>query len=136
MNYLSCPLKYIDKRGRTFHTRYKEHVQPIRNNNSNLGYSSHILNTGHTYGTIIDTKDIRKIPNTHKISKNNLNMNYTNTDTHNSIEKSSDFIGNRTHDLPACSIIPQPTTLPRAHNKIVKVFLNFKNCLNSFFITT
>jgi hypothetical protein len=31
-----------------------------------------------------------------------------------SIEKSSDLIGNRTRDLPACSIMPQPTTLPRA----------------------
>jgi hypothetical protein len=26
-------------------------------------------------------------------------------------EKSSDFIGNGTHDLPACSIVPQSTTL-------------------------
>jgi hypothetical protein len=26
-----------------------------------------------------------------------------------SIEKSSDLIGNRTRDLPACSIVPQPT---------------------------
>jgi hypothetical protein len=24
------------------------------------------------------------------------------------------FIGNRTRDLPACNIVPQPTTLPRA----------------------
>jgi hypothetical protein len=30
-----------------------------------------------------------------------------------SIEKSND-IGNRTRDLPACSIVPQPTMLPRA----------------------
>jgi hypothetical protein len=29
-----------------------------------------------------------------------------------SIEKFSDFLGNRTRDLPACSIVPQPTTLP------------------------
>jgi hypothetical protein len=31
-----------------------------------------------------------------------------------SIERSSDHIGNRTHDLPACSIVSQPITLPRA----------------------
>jgi hypothetical protein len=31
-----------------------------------------------------------------------------------SIEKSNELIGNRTRDLPACSIVPQPTTLPRA----------------------
>jgi hypothetical protein len=31
-----------------------------------------------------------------------------------SIEKSNDLIGNRTRDLPACSVVPQPSTLPRA----------------------
>jgi hypothetical protein len=30
------------------------------------------------------------------------------------IEKLSEIIGNRTRDLPACSIVPQPTTLPCA----------------------
>jgi hypothetical protein len=31
-----------------------------------------------------------------------------------SIEESSDLMRNRTRDLPACSIVSQPTTLPRA----------------------
>jgi hypothetical protein len=31
-----------------------------------------------------------------------------------SIEKSNELIGKRTRDLPACSRVPQPTTLPRA----------------------
>jgi hypothetical protein len=31
-----------------------------------------------------------------------------------SIEKSNDLIGNQTRDLPDCSTVPQPTTLPRA----------------------
>jgi hypothetical protein len=31
-----------------------------------------------------------------------------------SIEKSSNLMRNRTHDLPACSIVPQLTMLPRA----------------------
>jgi hypothetical protein len=31
-----------------------------------------------------------------------------------STEKSNDLIGNRTRDLPACSIVPQPVTLPCA----------------------
>jgi hypothetical protein len=31
-----------------------------------------------------------------------------------SIEKSNDLIGNRTRNLPAWYIVPQPTTLPRA----------------------
>jgi hypothetical protein len=30
------------------------------------------------------------------------------------LKKSNDLISNGTHDLPACSIVPQPTTLPRA----------------------
>jgi hypothetical protein len=30
------------------------------------------------------------------------------------LEKSNDLIGTRSRDLPACSIVPQPTTLPRA----------------------
>jgi hypothetical protein len=29
------------------------------------------------------------------------------------LKKSNDLIGNRTRNLPACSIVPQPTTLPR-----------------------
>jgi hypothetical protein len=30
------------------------------------------------------------------------------------LKKLNDFIGTRIRDLPACSIMPQPTTLPRA----------------------
>ena len=30
------------------------------------------------------------------------------------MKNSSDTIGNRTHDLPACSAVPQPTALLRA----------------------
>jgi hypothetical protein len=51
--FLDCPLKYIGQTG-----RYKEHMQAIRNNNSNSGYSNHILNAGHNYGTITNTTDI------------------------------------------------------------------------------
>jgi hypothetical protein len=63
MERLYCPLKYIGQTGRAFHTRYKEHRQAIRNNNSNCGYASHVLNKGHTYGTITHTMDIIR---THK----------------------------------------------------------------------
>jgi hypothetical protein len=31
------------------------------------------------------------------------------------LKKSNDLIRIRSRDLPACSIVPQPTTLPRAH---------------------
>jgi hypothetical protein len=30
------------------------------------------------------------------------------------MEKYNDLIGNRTRDLPACSVVPRPTTLPLA----------------------
>jgi len=32
-----------------------------------------------------------------------------------SLKNSSDTIGNRTRDLPACSAVPQPTAPPRSH---------------------
>jgi hypothetical protein len=41
--------------GRTFNTRYKEHIQAIRNINSTSGHSNHIQNTGHTHRTITGT---------------------------------------------------------------------------------
>jgi hypothetical protein len=57
MKCLDCPLKYFGQTGRTLKTRYKEHSQAIR---SNSGYSYHVLNSGHTYGTITDTMDVIK----------------------------------------------------------------------------
>jgi hypothetical protein len=36
----------------------KEHIHDIRHNNGNTGYSEHMLNTGHTYGTMENTMDI------------------------------------------------------------------------------
>jgi hypothetical protein len=60
MKCIDCPLKYVGQTGRTFNTRYKEHIHDIRSNNSNTGYANHILNTGHTYGTITDTMEIIK----------------------------------------------------------------------------
>jgi hypothetical protein len=78
---LDCPPKYIGQTGRAFHTRYKEHILAVKNNDGNSGYSNHILNTGHKYGPITDTMDIiktqkrkthqhtRKIPHTQIIQK-------------------------------------------------------------------
>jgi hypothetical protein len=42
-----------------------------------------------------------------------------------SIVKSNDFIGNQIRDLPACSIVPQPTTLLRyfVHIEIMRIFI-------------
>jgi hypothetical protein len=94
MKYMDFPLKCVGQMGRTFSTRHKEHIHNIRSNNSNSGYSNHILHTGHAYGTITDTMDIittgrkGKYLNTleryhiYEISKENLHMNDTHIDTH------------------------------------------------------
>jgi hypothetical protein len=58
MKCLDWPLKYVGQTERTFKTRYKEHIHDIKSDNSNSRYSNHILNTGHTYGTIVDTMEI------------------------------------------------------------------------------
>jgi hypothetical protein len=55
---LDCPLKYIGQTGRTFNSRYKEHIHDIGSNNINFGYSNHIQNTGHTYGTTDDNMNV------------------------------------------------------------------------------
>jgi hypothetical protein len=55
LNCLECPKKYIGQTGRKFKTRYKEHIQTTRNNGPDTGYSRHILDTGHTYGSIENT---------------------------------------------------------------------------------
>jgi hypothetical protein len=93
MKCIGCPLKYIGQTGRTFNTRCKEHIHDIRSNNSISGYLNHILNTGHAYGTIMDTPDIittarkGKYLNTlerchiYKINRENLHMNGTHIDT-------------------------------------------------------
>jgi hypothetical protein len=89
MKCLDCPLKYIGQTGRTFNIRYNENIHAIRKNNSNSGYSNHILNTGHTDGTVTDTMDVirtgrkgRHLNNLekyhiYKISRENLHMNDT-----------------------------------------------------------
>jgi hypothetical protein len=55
---LRLPAEIRRKNGRIFRTRYKEHVQAIRNSHTNYGYSNHILNIGHKYGTMTDIMDI------------------------------------------------------------------------------
>jgi hypothetical protein len=96
MKYMECPKKYIGQTGRTFNIRYKEHIHDIRSNNGNTGYVNHILNTGHTSGTITDTMEIitgkkDKHLNTlevyymYKTNKENIQMNDTYTETYNPI---------------------------------------------------
>jgi hypothetical protein len=40
------------------------------------------------------------------------------------VEKSNYLIGSRARDLPACSIVPQPPTLPRGPTQLHKLTLN------------
>jgi hypothetical protein len=47
-------LKYKGKTGRKSAIKNKEHIHAVRNNNGNSGYLNYKLNSGLTYGTIID----------------------------------------------------------------------------------
>jgi hypothetical protein len=58
MKCLDCPLKYVGQTGRTFNVRHKAHTHAIRSNRGNSGYLNHILNKGHTYGTMTDTMEV------------------------------------------------------------------------------
>jgi hypothetical protein len=71
---IDCSLKHIGQTGQTFYTGSKEHIQAVSNNNDNSGYSSHILNTGHAYGSIADTVKIIKNREKVKTSKYSRKM--------------------------------------------------------------
>jgi hypothetical protein len=88
------PKKYVRQTGRNFQTRYKEHIQAIRANNSNSKYAQHILESQHSYGLITDIMKILhldkkgQLMNTwerfhiYKLSKDGLQLNDTYADTH------------------------------------------------------
>jgi hypothetical protein len=109
MKCMSCPMKYIGQTGRPFNTRYKEHITDIKNNDSKSGYSNHILNTGHSYGSITDTMQIMKIErkgkhqNTlekyhiYRISKEGIHMNDIHDETYNPIFEVINNIDTRRH---------------------------------------
>jgi hypothetical protein len=106
---MNCPMKYIGQTGRSFNTRYKEHIRDIKNNNSKSGYSNHILNTGHSYGNVTDALEIIKIErkgkhlNTleryhiYEISKEGIHMNDIHDETHNQIFEVINNIDTRWH---------------------------------------
>ena len=54
-----------------------------------------------------------KIPGTHFYQRLSRPQGHNATGRIKSLKNSSDSIGNRTHDLPACSAVPQPTAPPR-----------------------
>jgi hypothetical protein len=96
---LDCPKKYIGQTGRTFKIRYKEHLQAIRNNRPDTGYSRHILDFGHTNGNIEKTLTVLRKANKGKFlnnlekyyifltSKTNTHMNEFGTELNNPIYK-------------------------------------------------
>jgi hypothetical protein len=55
------------------------------------------------------------------------------------LKKYNDPIGKRTNDLPACSIVPQPTTLPRGPMCYIRTYMpiqknfHFNLQINFFF---
>jgi hypothetical protein len=67
----------------------------------------------------------RKIPGTHLYEWLSRPQGHSAAGIIMPIEKSSDLIGNRTRHLPACSIVPQPPTLPRA-----PIILNVRHILS------
>jgi hypothetical protein len=105
---MSCPIQYIGQTGRPFNTRYKEHIRDIKNN-SKSGYSNHILNIGHSYGSITDTMEIIKIERNgkhlnrlekyhiYKISKEEIHMNDMHDKTYNPIFEVINRIDTRRH---------------------------------------
>jgi hypothetical protein len=56
----------------------------------------------------------KKIPGTHFCQRLSRSQGHSAAGKIRSIEKSNNLIGTRTRDLPARSIVPQPTTLPHA----------------------
>jgi hypothetical protein len=55
----------------------------------------------------------RKIPGTHICYRLIRHQGHCVDRIISSIKNSNDLIGNRNRDLPACTIVPQPTTLQR-----------------------
>jgi hypothetical protein len=60
MKYMDCPQKYTRQTDRKIYTRYKEHIQAVRNNHGNSGYFNHVLNIGHAYRSITYGKKVVK----------------------------------------------------------------------------
>jgi hypothetical protein len=61
----------------------------------------------------------KNIPGTHSCHRLSRPQDHSAAGRIRSIEKSSDLILNRNRDLPACSIMPQQTTLLRARNETI-----------------
>jgi hypothetical protein len=92
-----CPKTYVGQTGRTFRTRFKEHIHDIRNSRHHSKYAQHILDTGHECGTIDQTMEVLHVENKgyrlntlekfeiYKLKQDNLQLNDAYTVTQNPI---------------------------------------------------
>jgi hypothetical protein len=92
-----CPLKYIGQMGRTFRTRYKEHIRTIKRNGQSSKFTQHVLDMTHNHNTMERTmkilhverkwKMLNSLENYHiyKLTKQRLQINEALTDTYNPI---------------------------------------------------
>jgi hypothetical protein len=96
MECKECPLKYAGQTGRTFRTRYNEHIETQTNGESSK-YAQHILDTTHNYDTMEEKIKILHVERkgqmldtlenyyVYTITKEGLQMNETWTSTYNPI---------------------------------------------------
>jgi hypothetical protein len=64
----------------------------------------------------------RKVPGTHFCLRLSRLQGHSALERFRLIKKSNDRIGDRTRDLPGCSIVPQPTTLPYSYIPVLDEF--------------
>jgi hypothetical protein len=78
----------------------------------------------------------RKIPGTHFCLRLCRRQGHNAAGRIRSIEKPNDLIGIRTRDLPACSIVPHPTTLPHDIPFIRLKVYSIKSLGKSFLVSS
>jgi hypothetical protein len=63
MKCLTCELVNVGQTGRDFKTRYKEHINDIRQNVEKSRYAVHMLKENHEYGPIEEVMNVIKMEN-------------------------------------------------------------------------
>jgi hypothetical protein len=58
---MDCTRQYIGQTGRSFKTKYKEHIRHIHNKRETSGYVQHILEAEHAFGKMSDIMEVIKI---------------------------------------------------------------------------
>jgi hypothetical protein len=87
----------VGQTGRTFRTRFKEHIHDIKNSRPHSKYAQHILNTGHEFDLMAQIMEVLHVENKgcklntlerfeiDKLTQNSLQLNDTYTVTKNPI---------------------------------------------------